>query len=529
MEKLFKDPQRQSLLSVLIFAVSHLRALSQQGVGLVILVFFILRSFVENPFYLISSSIVLLVSTAILFLIYAYYQYKNFVFFIDYDNEEFYLKSGVFQKKEMSFYIDQIQQVFIERKWMQRILGLSAVKIEVAGASSETIALNSLTHGIAEALLQEFQIMQKQKKQIMPPPFQEEQTTVIEPLAFIKNKEEKTTDYTKSRKIAPPKIPFKSLHVPLGNILKNAMVTRIFQGLLLLFVPLQFIGYEFLMRIIDFLEENYAFQIVWGPLLILTFLFVGIVLAMLLNTIRSLLMHYNLRLEEVEKGQYQLSQGLINLRVVQIKPQRIQMVQLEQNYLQKKFRIYTLIIRQLQDLEQSQANVGIRIPGITQKQLEALVNGGFLPDFHADGNVLKPLKRKFWIHSLFLTLVLTSLFAAVWIFYPVLWFPALLIMLPVWILALFWTYKKVSLEEFRCTLDQMWHQKGIWKKVHTYFYTSKIQSFDKQHYFWQKRFLHAHIFTAGGVMRLTFYPQREWKIIQKELLQDVEKYNPKWF
>lgn len=528
MEKLFNEQQRQSLLSVLIFAVNHFRTLMRQGLALLFLVFFMLRRFIENPFYLISSIIILLVLTAILFLIYAYYQYKNFVFYIDYENEEFHLSSGVFQKKDISFYIHQIQQVYIERKWMQRLLGLSAIKIEVAGASSETISLNSLSHGVAAVLLKEFQIIQKQKQKIIPPPFRDNAQPIIEPLAFIQNK--KREIYAEpEQKSLPPKIPFKTLKVPLKNILKNAVVTRILQGLLLLFVPLQFIGYDFLMRIFDFLEEHYSFQIVWGPLVILAFLLSGVLLSVLLNTIRSLLMHFNLKLEEVEKGQYQLSQGLINLKVVQIKPQRIQMVQLEQNYLQRKMQIYTLIIRQLKDLEEGQANVGIRIPGITQKQLEDLVNGGFIPDFQAKGKTLQPLKRKFWIHTLFFTLINCVFLGITWVFYPVLWMPLLIVLLPIWPLGIFWMYKKVKTEQFRYTLNQVWHQKGIWKRVNTYFYTSKVQSFDKQHYFWQKRFLHAHIFTAASVMRLTYYPQNEWKVIQRELLEQLEQYNPKWF
>lgn len=519
MQAFFNEPQRQSLLSILVFLTGNIQGILRSGIAFLILIFFMLRNLIENPFWRIAFIITAISLLVLFMLVYAIIQYRNFVFHMDYENAEFHLNQGVFQKKSLSFHTSQIQQVYIERKWIQRILGLSSLKIEVAGGQSEAIALPALSTGMANALLGELKMLQKGSEIFTPPAFD---------LVAKRNAPNDELSTTANLAVSEP----KSIQIPLINLLKNATVTRILNGLFLIFLPLQFLGYDITVWIFDYLESSFALQIIWGPVIIISLLLVAILLAILLNVILTLFQHFNLTIKEVEKNQYQLSQGLVNLKMVQIKPQRIQMVTIEQNYLQKKMGLYTLIVRQLQDLNTTQNALGIRIPGINETQLNTLVSWGFLPasdvEF-AQTETIRPLKRKFWIQSIFITLMVwVPVLIAINAYGNWVWM-ILLAGLTLWLVLEVWYFKMVKSERFYFTENQMWLQKGVWKKTNTYMLIPKVQTMRSNHFFWQKKFIHVSVGTAGGGMNLTFYPQRKWRLIEGKILYILESKNPPWY
>lgn len=521
MQAFFNEPQRQSLLSILVFLTGNIQGILRSGIAFLILIFFMLRNLIENPFWRIAFIITSISILLLLLLIYAIYQYRNFVFYMDYNASEFHLNQGVFQKKSLSFHTSQIQQVYTERKWIQRILGLSSLKIEVAGGQSEAIALPALSVGMANALLEELKMLQKNAEVLMPPPFKP-----------IEERDEYVDENQQEEEFVAEKTKVKSIRIPLVSLLKNATVTRIFNGLFLILLPLQFLGYDITVRIFDYLESSYSLQIIWGPVIIISLSIVAILLAVILNVVLSLFQHFNLTIKEVEKNQYQLSQGLVNLKMVQIKPQRIQMVTIEQNYLQKKMGLYTLIVRQLQDLNTTQNALGIRIPGINEAQLNTLVSWGFLPasdvEF-AQTETIRPLKRKFWIQSIFITLMVwVPVLIAINAYGNWVWM-ILLAGLTLWLVLEVWYFKMVKSERFYFTENQMWLQKGVWKKTNTYMLIPKVQTMRSNHFFWQKKFIHVSVGTAGGGMNLTFYPQRKWRLIEGKILYILESKNPPWY
>lgn len=520
MKQRFNVPHRQSIWYIVIVTFGQLRTLASQGLGLFLMLFFLLRRVVHNPFYLIAVMILGLILILGLFLFLGYYQFKNYVFYIDYKENEFHLNSGVLQKNTLSFPIPQIQQIYVERKWMQRIFGLSAVTIEVAGASSETIKLNALTNEMAQSLMSELRTLQKQKEMLTPPPF------IIDPIEIspLENHEDLLQLPLKKASFQPKVMRFK-----LKNILINAMITQIFYGIFLMFIPFQFLGYQQILKVMDFIEDNFIIKMVWGPLVIILFILLTFLLSIVLNVIRSLLMHFNMEMKEVDKNQFQLSQGLINLKTIQIKSERVQMVEVQQNYLQRKFKLYTLVVKQLEDLEETQSERGIRIPGVTLEQLHQLVDWGFIPNFIPEGQVVQPLMRKFWIKSLLFSVIM-GLGALQLIFFVNL-DVRMVVSSYVFLMIIYvlWNYRAVKVEKMFYTKQHVWHSFGVWQKVTNYFPLAKVQSIKDHHYFWQKKFIHAQILTAGGRMDLRFYPFQVWKKIQNNILRYVEKNQPRWY
>lgn len=532
MEALFKVKNRQSLLSVFIFFVNSFQIVIRAGFAFFLLLFIILNKLIANPFWnmVIISLVVLLL--VLFLLVFSYKKYQNFLFWIDDKQDEFHLTEGVFQKKSISFHVNQIQQVYIERKWMQRLLGLSMLKIEVPGGQAEAVELKALSNGMANSLLSLLKHMQKQSLILTPPRFEiKEEDFDLVYLAestwfseIIQKKENLDTAIVQEERV---------LRVPLINLLKNALVTKIFSGFIIFLIPLQFLEYEWMVWIFNYLEDNFTVQIIWGPVMVLVLVVLLIVTSVILNLITSVLRYFNLKIEEIEEGHYQISQGLINLKTVQVKASRIQMFKIEQNYIQKLFGLYSLELKQLGDLMAGpqRAGGGIRIPGISKEQMLTLKSWGFLEDWELNNQEesLKPMMRKFWVNTMLFSLVIMVALIVVYTDYTD--FLMMSIASGIFVLSVFviWYFYFVKRESFYVDEGRLLLHRGLWNKVQIYMQVHKIQHVSKHHFFWQRRFVHAQLSTAGGAIKLTFYPQQQWRIIEGRVLYQVESKKKSWY
>ena len=90
---------------------------------------------------------------SILVLIYSVVYYRKFLFHIDYKNQEFVLQKGVFNTEELAIPFDRIQQVYIKRSILQRILNVNSFVVETAGSKKEEVSIKAISNEKANELL----------------------------------------------------------------------------------------------------------------------------------------------------------------------------------------------------------------------------------------------------------------------------------------------------------------------------------------------------------------------------------------
>ena len=79
-------------------------------------------------------------------------KYRNFRFKLD--ETQLVLNSGILTKDVMNIPLDRIQSVQMHQNFIQRILGITGLKIDTAGSSSEELEIPALKRKKAESLLE---------------------------------------------------------------------------------------------------------------------------------------------------------------------------------------------------------------------------------------------------------------------------------------------------------------------------------------------------------------------------------------
>src|SRR5690606_28337386 len=82
----------------------------------------------------------------------AYLRYRKFTFYIDEDQEEFIVTTGIFSTTRTSIKLEKIQQVNINQSLIQRIIGVYELEIDTAGSSDKEAKIRAVSHPLASAL-----------------------------------------------------------------------------------------------------------------------------------------------------------------------------------------------------------------------------------------------------------------------------------------------------------------------------------------------------------------------------------------
>ncbi|MFO7721459.1 MAG: PH domain-containing protein, partial [Gillisia sp.] len=143
----FSEPQRQSGIGVLLIFLTTVYKFIR---GFWVLgVYFLLKSPGGRILFFVGLGISIL---AILALIYSYWYYRKFLFHIDYSKEEFKLQKGVFSTEDIAIPFDKIQQVYLKRSILQRIINVYSLVIETAGSSDKEISIKAISKEKADVL-----------------------------------------------------------------------------------------------------------------------------------------------------------------------------------------------------------------------------------------------------------------------------------------------------------------------------------------------------------------------------------------
>lgn len=374
----FRSPQRQSPIGILVLFFDTLRHYFRALWPILVVWFF---KYNHGEFTYVILGIVLII---LLVGVVAYLKYVNFTFHLDPDKEEFIINEGIWNKTRTTIQLHKIQQVNITQSLIQRLIGVYALNVDTAGSSDKEGHIKAISHELALELKSKLLHNERRKSVI-------------------------TSDIDET---APEKIeanhPFISISfLSLVKMGITSNYIRSFSLLLLFFVTI--IDYADKLLNVNLWEneglENYVDtkMIVRSIFLIILILF-GIVIV--LNLSRIIIKYFDYKITR-QKGSLLLSFGLLNTKSTIIKPEKVQITSVSQNYFQKKMDILQLKIKQAAHNEKEERQTGIEIPGCNQREKDAILNLLF-QKIPKQGFMLKPNFRKLGF-AIFLTIVLPLL------------------------------------------------------------------------------------------------------------------------
>lgn len=373
MEANFNQPQRQSLVGILVIFLEMIFQLLKATWPLIVITLFKSESKILG-YVLFAVGIPM-----VYFGVYSFLKYRNFTFYIDEENEEFIVSDGIINKTKTTIQLHKIQQVNIKQNLIQRIIGVYALDVDTAGSDKKEGNIKAISHQLAIAL--KSRLLENEGKKVV-----------------VENdiSEEKVENYG---------IPF--LKINLVSLLKIGITSNYVKsvGLILTFF---FTIYENLHQAgaedvisTEQLEGFVDNNSLWYSGLIFVLIMFSVVF--LINIGRTLIKFFDYTVAK-QKGSLMLTYGLINTQSTILKPEKVQIVKVSRNYLQKKLNVLEIKIRQAISNEKKDNKSLIEIPGCNAFERDEILKLLFkqLPE---KGVMIKPNFRRL-IFSVFIIIVL---------------------------------------------------------------------------------------------------------------------------
>lgn len=371
----FNQPQRQSIVGIVVMFLytlqGYLKALWP------VLVIWLFKFDEINKFYFFGGIVSFLVITGIV----SYLKYLKFTFYIDQENDEFIITEGVFNKSKTAIQLDKIQQVNINQSLIQRLVGVYELAVDTAGSNKKEADIKAISHDLALDL----------KARLLT----NERQSPIDDISFV-NK-------PLSERGINEEIPF--IKISFLSLLKIGITSNYVKSffiILAFFISVfdhikQLTGRDVLedQKIEDYVDTS---QIATVALILFAIFFSTV---LVVNLVKTIFKYFDYKIAK-QKGSLLLSYGLLNTKSTILKPEKVQITSITQNFFQKKMNVLELKITQATGGEKEDHKLAIEIPGCNDIEKDAILKLLFqkIPE---KGIRLKPNFRKLGF-SVFLTI-----------------------------------------------------------------------------------------------------------------------------
>ena len=377
----FSQPQRQSIIGIFVMFVYSLQGYAK-ALG-PILVIWIIKSNELNKSYLLAGTLAVFAVIGVI----SYFKYLNFTFYIDPENDEFVISEGIFNKTKTAIQLYKIQQVNINQSFIQRLVGVYELAVDTAGTNKKEGDIKAISHELALDL--KARLLENKKKRI------------VDDLDIdqIQISSEKQVDAD---------VPF--IKIGFLSLLKIGITSnyvKSFFVLLAFFLTLsdhikQITGRDVLRdeNIEDYVDKS---QLFYAFLILFVIFFLAVIV---LNLVKTVFKYFDYKITR-QKGSLLISFGLLNTKSTIVKPEKVQITTVKQNYFQKKMNVLELKIKQANGGKKEEHKSAIEIPGCDKLEKDAILKLLFqkIPE---KGVMLKPNFRKLGF-SVFLTIGLPLL------------------------------------------------------------------------------------------------------------------------
>ncbi|MBQ0908683.1 PH domain-containing protein [Flavobacterium sp. F-328] len=498
----FSQPQRQSAVGIWVLFFYTLQQYARAFWPIFLVFFFRLKNFYLGYIFGVIGLFLVLIALI------SYLKYRNFTFYLDEENQEFIINEGILNKTKTAIQLNKIQQVNINQSFIQKIIGVYELQVDTAGSNKKEGNIKAISQQLAldlKACLLENEGKERILGQNEPGTAAEfESNTTITP--FIK-------------------ISFFSL-LKVG-------ITSNYQRTIALLVLFFSTVFESLSKLSDQetgYEQDFGayFDYSQGLKAIIMGFFMVLVAVLLLNIIRVFVQFFNFNIAK-QKGSLLLSYGLLNSKSTIVKPEKVQITTVTQNYFQRKWGILDIRIKQATGGAEEQRKSAIEIPGCDPTERDAIFQLLFskLPE---KGIEFIPNYRKL-VFGLFIAVVIpvALFFGLANTFFPEImeyvgWVPFYVVLMIVLQYFKFKNYRLYIHPEFIIKTS------GAWDVSEAIILPQKIQAITTSQLFWHKKadigsvILH----TAGGNISFQLANYTVLKEHINRWLYELETSNSNW-
>lgn len=494
----FDQPQKQSPVGVLVMFADTLQEYARAFLPVLAITLFKAKEFSMLYF-------VLILVVALLFIgVIAYLRFINFTFYLDSKNQEFVIQEGILSKTKTTVQLHKIQQVNITQSLIQRVIGVYGLEVDTAGSNSKEGKIKAISHNLALALKSE--LLNNQKAAV----------------AHIEEAQNNLISETENQLF---------IRIGLPSLIKVGITSNYVKSFSLLLV--------FFFTMLDYLQKILGEQ-VWDSnrydhlvegrsIAMALFFLVAFVFFMVvvINLARTIIRYFNYKITR-QKGSLLLSFGLINTKSTILKPEKVQILSITQNYFQKKLDVLQLQIKQTAHSEHEEKNTHIEIPGCNAAEKDAILNLLYQKN-PQKGVMLRPNFRKFGF-AVFLTVVLPLVGYFLFRQYQN---PGSMFDFAVFIYVIFVgliQYFKYRNHRLFVHDDFIIKQSGAWDIAHEIIEPGKIQGIAISQLFWHKSIGIGSLilYTAGGNIRLDLGQMNLIQPYVNKWLYELEKTDVNW-
>lgn len=498
----FSIQQKQSKFGSFVLFAYSMQKTVRISYALVFVFFLKIKTF-DYRFVLAIAALVLFNAVV------AYLKFRRFTFYIDYKTNEFVIEEGIFNKTKITIELSKVQQVSINQTLIHKITNLYAVEFDTAGSEKKEATIKALDLKVVNALKQE----------------------------LIQNKQEESTSNVES--FATSESNKQILKIPFLTLVKVGLTSKYLETFALILVFFNTI-YENLGNFIeenfssyfpdDTTIDNYTSSFYLAQTVIISLLFI-VFAVLIVNLTRTLIKFFDFTVEK-QNSSLLLKYGLFTTKNTLLNPNKVQLLKLSQNYIQKKLNITNLKIQQATSSDNPKAvkDSGVEVPGCSnaeKEQILALIfNSKIEPTF-----TLKPHIRKWLIGVFFgvlfpIAIVLFFQLLADF-FMPVPLYLGLSVYFVLGVLLQWLLFKNYQLS---VSSQYVIKSNGAWDKDQVIVETHKIQALKTSQFFWQKRHNigSVSLYTAGGNFSFTTANFKTINQLVNQWLYQVETSTKNW-
>jgi len=374
MQSYFNEPQRQSSIGVLVMFLDTMRHYAK-ALWPVLLIWVFKFDELNKPYLFLGIAAVF-----ILIAIIAYLRYRNFTYYLDYENDEFVINEGIFNKTKTAIQLDKIQQVNINQSLIQKIIGVYALDVDTAGSNNKEGEIKAISHPIAVELKARLLDNSSRNRVAL-----HNSTTEI--------LSEENTPFIKISLLSLLKVGITSNYIKSFSLLLFFFFTA--SENINKLTGRDVFEQKNINNIDDYVNQN----------ALITVFLIGLVslfiIVLMINLVRIVFRYFDYKITK-QKGSLLLSYGLLNTKNTIIKPEKVQITGVSRNYFQKKMNILEIKIKQATSGSKEERKSVIDIPGCNEFERDEILKLLF-HQIPQKGVMLTPNFRKLGF-ALFLTI-----------------------------------------------------------------------------------------------------------------------------
>lgn len=427
------------------------------------------------------NSFLVLLAIALLVFLMGYLNYRNFLFYIDEDQDEFILRKGIFNKERIGIRFERIQQVNINQSFLQKLINVYEVEIETAGSAKNEAKIRAVSKPIALAIRERLlaRKISEAEKSFKPDTImnrdQEESTPVLKIALSSLVKIALTSDYLKSL----------GLIIAFFATVYNKLKESVFKDN---DMESNFLEY------LSSLNLSQYILIITGVIILVVFVF---------NLIRFTIVYFDFTIRK-QGPSLQFSYGLLNTKNTLIQPVKVQVIRIVTNYFQRKLKLQRMFITQASSDVQQDKKATIQLPGFNEEEGKQIIQM-LLNAQPVKGYMIKPTIRRI-IASVNKFILVPLAIAIVFSWVTGVWTP-FLIGMPIYLVVvsvlIYFSYLNNRLFVHD---DFIIKKSGVWDISTEIMEPFKIQAITTKQNLWHEKSNvgHVTIHTAGGDLHFKF-------------------------